>query len=100
MFVEHCRVIETERLRFPNVPKNANNGNKSKKVSKSGSSLSTSSQGSAATENEKAHEFKPSVDDDQDAVYNPVVCEICNTKVALMDQDEVFHFFNIIPTAI
>ncbi|KAF9147995.1 hypothetical protein BG015_010311, partial [Linnemannia schmuckeri] len=100
MFVEHCRVVETERLRFPNVPMKAhNNNNKSKKVNKSGSSLSTSSQGSTAVENE-AQQFKPSVDDDQDAVYNPVVCEICNTKVALMDQDEVFHFFNIIPTAV
>lgn len=93
MFVEHCRVVENERLRFPNVPK------KSKKASKSGSSLSTSLQGSTAGDS-KAQEFKPSVDDDQDAVYNPVVCEICNTKVALMDQDEVFHFFNIIPTAV
>lgn len=99
MFVEHCRVVETERLRFPNVPKKANNSNNSKKVNKSRSSLSTSLQGSAAPENGEA-QFKPSVYDDQDAVYNPVVCEICNTKVALMDQDEVFHFFNIIPTAI
>ncbi|KAG0290743.1 hypothetical protein BGZ96_005815 [Linnemannia gamsii] len=100
MFVEHCRVVETERLRFPNVPKKVNNSNNSKKANKSRSSLSASSQGSAAAENGEAQEFKPSVDDDQDAVYNPVVCEICNTKVALMDQDEVYHFFNIIPTAI
>ncbi|KAF9546478.1 hypothetical protein EC957_009691 [Mortierella hygrophila] len=99
MFVEHCRVVENERLRFPNVPKKANNHNKSKKASKSGSSLSTSLQGSTAAQSE-VQEFKPSVYDDQDAVYNPVVCEICNTKVALMDQDEVFHFFNIIPTAV
>ncbi|KAF8947890.1 hypothetical protein BGZ47_007423 [Haplosporangium gracile] len=99
MFVEHCRVVETERLRFSNVPMKANNNNRSKKVNKSESSLSTSSQGSTVVENE-AQQFKPSVDDDQDAVYNPVVCEICNTKVALMDQDEVFHFFNIIPTAV
>ncbi|KAF9279269.1 hypothetical protein BGZ88_000076 [Linnemannia elongata] len=99
MFVENCRVVENERLRFPNVPKKANNSKKSKKTSKAGSSLSTSLQGSKAAESE-TQVFKPSEDDDQDAVYNPVVCEICNTKVALMDQDEVFHFFNIIPTAV
>ncbi|KAK3848645.1 MAG: E2F-associated phosphoprotein-domain-containing protein [Linnemannia gamsii] len=101
MFVEHCRVVETERLRFPNVPKKNNNNNKSKKASKSGSSLSssTSSPGNAGAGKEP-QEFKPSPDDDMDAVYNPVVCEICNTKVALMDQDEVFHFFNTIPTAV
>ncbi|OAQ30980.1 hypothetical protein K457DRAFT_72685 [Linnemannia elongata AG-77] len=99
MFVENCRVVENERLRFPNVPKKANNSNKFKKTSKAGSSLSTSFQDSKAAESE-TQVFKPSEDDDQDAVYNPVVCEICNTKVALMDQDEVFHFFNIIPTAV
>ncbi|KAG0276734.1 hypothetical protein BGZ95_007129 [Linnemannia exigua] len=101
MFVEHCRVVETERLRFPTVPKNNNNHNKSKKANKSGSSLSssTSSTGNAGTES-GSQEFRPSPDDDTDAVYNPVVCEVCNTKVALMDQDEVFHFFNIIPTAV
>ncbi|KAF9904979.1 hypothetical protein EC991_002161 [Linnemannia zychae] len=103
MFVEHCRVIETERLRFPNVPKK---NSKSKKANRSGSSAqgsllssSTSSQGNTGAENEP-QEFKPSPGDDMDAVYNPVVCEICNTKVALMDQDEVFHFFNVIPTAV
>ncbi|KAF9930401.1 hypothetical protein FBU30_000532 [Linnemannia zychae] len=92
MFVEHCRVVETERLRFPNVPKK--NNTKTKKAIKSNDSSSLT------LEESKPPEFKPSEDDDMDAVYNPVVCEICNTRVALMDQDEVFHFFNVIPTAV
>ncbi|KAF9960845.1 hypothetical protein BGZ72_005681 [Mortierella alpina] len=83
MFVEHCKVIENERLRFPKEAKKPNQGKNA--VSKA----ATSSQ-----------DFKPSEVDDDDAVYSPVVCEICNTKVALMDQDEVYHFFNVIPTSV
>lgn len=30
--------------------------------------------------------------------YYPVVCETCETKVAVIDEDEVFHFFNVIPS--
>ncbi|KAF9952795.1 hypothetical protein BGZ70_000479 [Mortierella alpina] len=83
MFVEHCRVIENERLRFPKETK------KTTKSKDTTSEAATSSQ-----------EFKPSEDDEADAVYHPVVCEICNTKVALIDQDEVYHFFNVIPTSV
>ena len=30
--------------------------------------------------------------------YYPVECETCGTKVAVMDEEEVFHFFNAIPS--
>ncbi|KAG0252010.1 hypothetical protein BG011_007268 [Mortierella polycephala] len=91
MFVENCRIIETEVLRFPKEAK--------KPIRKGSSSTPTSSadkDGSSST----PQEFKRSEDDDVDAKYNPVSCEICNTKVALMDQDEIYHFFNVIPTAV
>ena len=29
-------------------------------------------------------------------LYHPVMCKICNTKVAVYDSDEVYHFFNIV----
>eukprot|EP00052_Salpingoeca_macrocollata_P003253 m.35010 g.35010 ORF g.35010 m.35010 type:complete len:128 (-) comp13162_c0_seq2:129-512(-) len=29
--------------------------------------------------------------------YNPVHCAQCNTMVAVYDEEEVYHFFNIIP---
>ncbi|KAF9574984.1 hypothetical protein EC968_004744 [Mortierella alpina] len=89
MFVEHCRVIENERLRFPKETKAAKETKKPSTGKNTTSEAATSSQ-----------EFKPSQDDDAEAVYHPVVCEICNTKVALMDQDEVYHFFNVIPTSV
>ncbi|KQK00473.1 E2F-associated phosphoprotein [Brachypodium distachyon] len=32
------------------------------------------------------------------AVYHPVCCEICSTEVGVSDEDEVYHFFNVIPS--
>ena len=31
--------------------------------------------------------------------YHPVRCQDCNTEIAVMDSDEVFHFFNVLPSA-
>ncbi|XP_061843666.1 E2F-associated phosphoprotein isoform X2 [Nerophis lumbriciformis] len=33
---------------------------------------------------------------DADEVYRPVCCSECSTEVAVMDKDEVYHFFNIL----
>lgn len=29
-------------------------------------------------------------------MFHPVMCKICNTKVAVYDSDEVYHFFNVV----
>lgn len=29
--------------------------------------------------------------------YFPVKCETCDTHVAMLDNEEVYHFFNVIP---
>lgn len=34
----------------------------------------------------------------EDEYYHKVVCDQCGVHVAMMDQDEVYHFFNVIPT--
>ncbi|KAG0029412.1 hypothetical protein BGZ82_007965 [Podila clonocystis] len=83
MFVEHCKTIESEVLRFAKETK------RGKQEKAANSSISSSEL-----------EFKPSADDEPDALYHPVVCEICNTKVALIDGDEVYHFFNVIPSPV
>ena len=31
--------------------------------------------------------------------YHPVRCSECNTEVAVLDSEEVFHFFNVIASA-
>ncbi len=32
-------------------------------------------------------------------IYHPVRCKDCNTEIAVVDSDEVFHFFNVLPSA-
>ncbi len=32
----------------------------------------------------------------EEEVYYPVSCKECGTRVAVLDEDEVFHFFNVI----
>ena len=39
---------------------------------------------------------KKTVPLEEDGIYNPVRCEKCNTEVAVFDQNEIFHFFNVI----
>ncbi|VDO96923.1 unnamed protein product [Soboliphyme baturini] len=29
-------------------------------------------------------------------VFHPVECSVCKTEVAVVDEDEVFHFFNVL----
>src|SRR5690606_6682444 len=31
-------------------------------------------------------------------IYYPVHCAICDVQVAVMDTDEVYHFFNVVPS--
>lgn len=33
---------------------------------------------------------------DADEVYHPVKCSECSTEVAVLDKEEVYHFFNIL----
>ena len=32
-------------------------------------------------------------------LFHPVRCSECNTEVAVIDKDEVFHFFNVLASA-
>ncbi|KAJ3680377.1 hypothetical protein LUZ60_016655 [Juncus effusus] len=31
-------------------------------------------------------------------IYRPVCCSVCSTEVGVLDQDEIYHFFNVIPS--
>lgn len=33
---------------------------------------------------------------EEEEIYHPVLCTECSTEVAVMDKDEVFHFFNVL----
>ncbi|CAO3600744.1 unnamed protein product [Absidia cylindrospora] len=68
MFVTNCQVNNKERYRY----------------------AATSS--SSRNKTEAMDEAAP----DQDEAYYVVKCETCDTHVAMMDEDEVYHFFNVI----
>ena len=99
MFVENCRTIDNEVLRFPKEAAAKRRGGKKTKSAYTDSS-STSQDPSISSSDAPHQNFKPSLDDDEDMAYHPVVCGICSTKVALVDEDEVYHFFNVIPTGV
>lgn len=70
MFVTNCKVDKTEILKYPKASK------RSKKRKKS----------------------KQSMDDTatNDDNFHPVKCTECNTVVAVYDEDEIYHFFNVL----
>ncbi|GBC02931.1 hypothetical protein RclHR1_00490017 [Rhizophagus clarus] len=73
IFVENCKIIKTEKLLYDESRlKNRNRKSKNEELSNE-----------SITEQE---------------TYYPVVCETCGTKVAVVDEEEVFHFFNAIPS--
>ncbi|KAL0096241.1 E2F-associated phosphoprotein-domain-containing protein [Phycomyces blakesleeanus] len=79
MFVENCKVVKTERYRTKPVDK------KRQKKGKNSKDISSSS---AAADDDG--------DDGDDSSFFVVRCETCDTHVAMMDNDEVYHFFNAI----
>lgn len=81
MFVLNCRVIRDEVLKY--VPKPSKSARKRQRRSKT---VETS-------------EASSSVIEDSKDIYHPVHCDSCNTEVAVVDEDEVFHFFNVLASA-
>lgn len=72
MFVMNCIVNKEEILKYRAKPKK-----RSKKMKHSKETASMQS-------------------DQEEEVYHPVLCTECSTEVAVMDKDEVFHFFNVL----
>lgn len=35
---------------------------------------------------------------EDDKMFRPVSCSMCNTEVAVIDKDEVYHFHNVLPS--
>ena len=74
MFVLNCRVQRDEVLK--QVPKQSKGSRKRWRKGRSGEAAEHSN--------------------DSEASYHPVRCSECNTEVAVIDTDEVFHFFNVL----
>lgn len=72
MFVMNCKILKGEVLKF--APKQDKRALKRKR-GKSEEESSTSN---------------------MEETFHPVHCSICNTEVAVYDQDEVYHFFSVL----
>ncbi|XP_023802154.1 E2F-associated phosphoprotein [Cyanistes caeruleus] len=73
MFVMNCVVNKEEVLKYRKKVKR-----RSKKMKHSKEIVSTQS------------------NQEEEEIYHPVLCTECSTEVAVMDKDEVFHFFNVL----
>ncbi|KAF7251692.1 E2F-associated phosphoprotein [Varanus komodoensis] len=77
MFVMNCTVVKEEILKYKS-PLNKKTKRKHKKIKQSSESI-------AGSEKQEEEE-----------IYHPVKCTECSTEVAVLDKDEVFHFFNVL----
>lgn len=74
MFVMNCKILKGEVLKFaPKQDKRALKRKRGKEEEREG--------GSNASHLE---------------TYHPVHCSVCDTEVAVYDQDEVYHFFSVL----
>lgn len=73
MFVMNCIVNKEEILKYR------------KKLKKRSKKMKHSKETTSVQSNQEEEE-----------VYHPVLCTECSTEVAVMDKDEVFHFFNVL----
>jgi len=100
MFVRNCKVSNKE-LRYKKTEyidtSNNSKSKKSKKKEKEDISLQQPPQ------EVKRFEYVDNiiVEDEyqfEEEIYFPVNCAICDTEVAVIDKDEVYHFHNVIPS--
>nr|XP_013795948.1 PREDICTED: E2F-associated phosphoprotein [Apteryx mantelli mantelli] len=73
MFVMNCSVNKEEILKYR---KKLKKRNKKMRHSKETTSIQSKQE--------------------EEEIYHPVMCTECSTEVAVMDKDEVFHFFNVL----
>lgn len=83
MFVMNCTVKSDEVLRYKTQPDRKQRNRKRRRGQNS------------ETPRDEAPDPAPA-GMDADEVYHPVRCSECSTEVAVLDKDEVYHFFNIL----
>lgn len=77
MFVMNCSVTKEEILKYK--------GPLNKKTKKVHKKIKQNSESVTGLEKQEEEE-----------IYHPVKCTECSTEVAVLDKDEVFHFFNVL----
>lgn len=83
MFVMNCKVVEDEVLRYEPMQQR-NSGQKKKKKQKGKLVQDTGKKDSLASDGAASER------------YHPVTCTECSSEVAVYDNDEVYHFFNVL----
>jgi hypothetical protein len=92
LFVRNCVVNRTERYRIPE--ENNKNKNKNKKKNKK-NSITKESENISENEESTTTDNEIKLSDDY---FYPVLCKYCQTQVGLLDQNEIYHLFNFIPS--
>lgn len=93
MFVQNCRVVDKEIRYKKESPSKKRKSNSNEQIKK------------PSTENYKPYQYIDSilVEDEHlfdEQIYKLVYCKLCDTEVAVMDSDEMYHFFNVIPSEV
>lgn len=83
MFVQNCRVVEGETLYMPST--SSKKAQKRKRDSQTPVKANTRLDASSVPEGCKSEDL-----------FRPVVCNVCNTEIGVMDTDEVYHLFNVL----
>ena len=82
MFVMNCKVLSDEILRYKEPKKKKFKRHRRREA--------------ASKANAEEAGFVPAQDAAAESIYHPVKCEKCDTEVAVYDEDEVYHFFNVL----
>lgn len=71
----NCTVDQSQKLKFPLSKSEMKKKNK----------------------NKRRKEGQDQGQDDEEE-FHPVKCDHCSTEVGVLDKDEVYHFFNVVPS--
>ena len=112
MFVMNCTIDRSEKLAYP-VPGQKTSKKKKKKLKIQPTTTSNDSNKPNSSEDSVSMQCTNLSDsvtepmasnatnvtgpiDNNEPMFNPVRCQECNTVVAVYDDDEVYHFFNVL----
>lgn len=88
MFVRNCTVVETERLRYSDNKKRKRNARRKRRVEEEDIPVGGPGMTRIDPKDVRVGE----------EVFKPVRCAEYVAEVAVLDGDEVYHFFDAIPT--
>eukprot|EP00750_Incisomonas_marina_P033365 INCI9808.2.p1 GENE.INCI9808.2~~INCI9808.2.p1 ORF type:complete len:306 (-),score=58.29 INCI9808.2:1021-1938(-) len=86
-FARNCRVVMEEKI--------INRTSTDAGSASSRNAVPTDVKASASKDVQ--HAVKPSTDDGIE-ILHPVLCSECDTEVGVFDEDEIYHFFQVIPS--